>query len=74
MVKNYAIAVRWPTAVATCPPGKVLLGGGGNCKSLGLIGWALTRANFPQNDREWVVSCDTPKIQNILAEVWAVCI
>lgn len=73
MIKGYAIALRWPSATVSCPPGKVLMGGGGNCQSLGLVGWTLTSGSFPSNDNSWTVTCDTPKIQNVLAEVWAIC-
>lgn len=31
IVKNNAIAFRWPTATVACPAGRSMLGGGGRC-------------------------------------------
>ncbi|MBG6243561.1 MAG: shufflon system plasmid conjugative transfer pilus tip adhesin PilV, partial [Candidatus Symbiopectobacterium sp. Dall1.0] len=43
MVRAETTAYRWPHATARCPAGKKLVGGGGNCRSLGPpgMGWAV---------------------------------
>lgn len=75
LVKSTATAHRWPTATASCPSGKKITGGGGRCVSLGNngVGWVFLSNSYPINDNEWTVSCDTPKEQNVRAEVYVLC-
>lgn len=68
-----ASAWRWPTATVNCPPGKKVTGGGGACKSLANIGWTFLYQSRPGNNNDWIVSCDTPEKQNIMAEAWVSC-
>lgn len=74
IVRNYATSYRWPSAVASCPAGKKMMGGGGLCKSLANKGWVFLYANRPLNDNQWNVACDTPEAQFVLAEAYVVCI
>lgn len=64
-------AFRWPQARASCPAGMRLTGGGGNCKSDGR-GWVFLFQSRPENN-DWLVACDTPEQQNVIAEAWAIC-
>lgn len=74
IVRNAVTAFRWPRAVVSCPGGRTMTGGGGRCSSAdGVTGWTFEVENFPSSASEWTVQCDTPKNQNILAEVYAVC-
>ncbi|BBI93043.1 shufflon system plasmid conjugative transfer pilus tip adhesin PilV [Serratia symbiotica] len=75
IVRAETTAYRWPHATARCPAGKKLVGGGGNCRSLGPpgMGWAVLVGSQPMNETDWGVQCDTPKRQNLMAESWAIC-
>ncbi|XP_031631878.1 atlastin-like [Contarinia nasturtii] len=74
LVRAEVVAFRWPVAVARCPSGSRLVGGGGNCRSITPVGWVFVAGNFPANDYEWIVRCDTPERQNVMGESWAICV
>lgn len=76
IVRGEASAFRWPSALANCPSGKRMTGGGGKCIALGAPGVGDVRltANAPENDNTWRVNCDTGAYQNVRAEAFAVCI
>lgn len=75
IVRAETTAYRWPHATARCPAGKKLMGGGGNCRSLGPpgMGWAVLVGSQPINETDWLVHCDTPERQNLMAKSWAIC-
>lgn len=73
LVRTQAAAFRWPIATVSCPPGTVMLSGGGNCKSLNAIGWVFLYESRPISENQYRVSCDTPKRQNVMAEAFVVC-
>lgn len=75
IVGGEAVAWRWPSALANCPSGKKMTGGGGRCISLEPAGVGDVRLtnNVPENDNTWRVSCDTGAQQNVRAEAFAVC-
>lgn len=60
--------------ILSCPAGKKMVGGGGTCTSLGMVGWVMLVNNSPISDNEWQVSCDTPEHQMVMAEAFAVCL
>lgn len=66
-------AFRWPSATATCPDGKLMMGGGSGCKALGSEGFVFMTVSNPISETAWRVACDTPKQQDVMAEVWAIC-
>lgn len=51
-----------------------MVGGGGTCTSLGMVGWVMLVNNSPIDENQWQVSCDTPEKQMVMAEAFAVCI
>ncbi|KAJ6641537.1 Shufflon protein B', partial [Pseudolycoriella hygida] len=73
LVRADNIAFRWPTATATCPPGKKMLSGGGNCRDLGGQGWLFLVQSSPISENSYRVRCDTPKEQNVMAEAFIIC-
>lgn len=73
IIRNYAIAFRWPSAIAACPAGKFATGGGANCKGMSGKGWVVLIENSPISDREWKATCDTSEFQNVMIEVWVFC-
>ncbi|EFN6835557.1 shufflon protein B [Escherichia coli H4] len=64
-------AWRWPGATATCPSGKKVIGGGGQCRSNTGFIW-LTRS-MPSGNNAWTASCDTTEDQNGSITVYAIC-
>lgn len=73
LVRAESTAWRWPSATVRCPPGKRMLSGGGNCKSVGSRGWMFIFESRPISENEFRVSCDTPEAQNAIAEAYVVC-
>lgn len=73
LVRAENTAWRWPSVTVRCPPGKRMLAGGGNCKSLAGKGWMFIYESRPISANEFRVSCDTPEGQNALAEAYVVC-
>lgn len=75
IVRAETTAYRWPHATARCPAGKKLVRGGVNCRSLGPpgMGRAVLVGSQPINETDWLVHCDTPERQNLMAESWAIC-
>lgn len=71
IVTASATAWRWPGATATCPSGKKVIGGGGQCRSNTGFIW-LTRS-MPSGNNAWTASCDTPEDQNGSITVYAIC-
>lgn len=69
------VAPRRPVAVATCPPGKALTGGGGHCSTLGPIenSFVYVVNNYPISNTQWEVSCDTLKFDQVTAVACAIC-
>jgi len=73
---NSVTAWRWPTASVSCQADEYLVSGGGGCISLGPpgTGFMFIRASQPTADNlGWTLSCDTPRLQNARAEVFALC-
>lgn len=66
-------AFRWPLAKASCPPGEKMLGGGGHCSTPLPQGFVFLTRNYPVNENEWHVACDTPHQQNVIATVSIIC-
>ncbi|XP_055322052.1 shufflon protein B'-like [Sitodiplosis mosellana] len=73
LVKVENVAWRWPGATASCPPGKRMLAGGGNCRSQDGRGWTFLAESRPISINQYTVRCDTPEQQNIIAEAYVVC-
>ncbi|EFZ0223625.1 shufflon system plasmid conjugative transfer pilus tip adhesin PilV, partial [Shigella sonnei] len=71
IVTASATAWRWPGATATCPSGKKVIGGGGQCRSNTGFIW-LTRS-MPSGNNAWTASCDTTEDQNGSITVYAIC-
>ena len=71
---NRVSAWRWPHAYASCPAGKQMVGGGGNCNSYKGIGYSVLVGSRPANDNTWEVYCDTTESQSQTAEVLVFCI
>lgn len=72
MEKTTVSAYRWPVAIATCPAGKKVVGGGGHCSSQG--GFTFLTLSGPENDNAWKIVCDTTKDWWANADSYAVCI
>lgn len=78
MITRPAIARRSPIAVATCPPGTAVIGGGGRCIPLGKkdgqgIGWMFLYDNSSMSKYQWKITCDAPKTNQVTAISIAVC-
>lgn len=67
------VAWRWPVATATCPPGRRMLAGGGNCRSVDGRGWTFLAGSYPIGINQYMARCDTPEQQHIIAEAYVVC-
>lgn len=66
-------AYRFPVATVTCPEGTQMTGGGGGCKAMTPQGYVLLRESNPISDRAWRVQCDTPIVQDVMAQAYAIC-
>lgn len=73
LIKAEAVAWRWPSATATCAPGKRMLAGGGNCKSMDGRGWTFLYRSQPISENQYQVGCDTPENQMVMAEAFIIC-
>lgn len=73
LVEKSEITNRHAQVIVTCPAGKRLTGGGGRCISLSAIGYVFITDNYPNNDHEWKVSCDSLKDQQVQAVAHAIC-
>lgn len=73
LVRADHIAFRWPSVTVSCPPGKRMLSGGGNCRDLGSLGFIFIIESRPISENEFRVRCDTPNNQNVMAEAYVVC-
>lgn len=73
LIKAENTAHRWPSATVSCPSGKKMYGGGGNCKSLDGRGWTMLIESRPVDENSFIVRCDTPEQQYVTAEAYIVC-
>ncbi|MGI5639288.1 shufflon system plasmid conjugative transfer pilus tip adhesin PilV [Escherichia coli] len=71
IVTASATAWRWPGATATCPSGKKVIGGGGQCRSNTGFIWLMR--SMPSGNNAWTASCDTTEDQNGSITVYAIC-
>ena len=66
-----ATAWRWPGATATCPSGKKVIGGGGQCRSNTGFIWLMR--SMPSGNNAWTASCDDRGIKMVQLQFTPFC-
>lgn len=65
---------QYTTTTVTCPQGTSLTGGGGHCMDLAGKGSTYLKLNFPVDNKNWSVRCESPlKEQQVKAIAYAIC-
>lgn len=67
------VSFRWPVVTVSCPAGKKMMSGGGNCVSMEGKGWCFLYESRPLDENQFIVKCDTPESQNVKALAYIIC-
>lgn len=68
------VAKRQATAIVSCPVGKRMSGGGGECYDAGMKGYTFVKESGPIGDgTAWQLRCDSWEDQNVMARVSVIC-